>query len=276
MGLGDEFQERKGRYTVGNGVDRYRRTAEPEPYLFEIEELADICEQVNERRTVSEDYYAMAEDLLSGKELSEELVYEFCEQYEFEGDEMAEGITVTAMIDRLDADTVVLPDMKDVPYIGYDTDRDIVIEGDVGDWAGYVLDGGSLLVEGDAGEYVAHQMRAGGVRVHGDAGESAGSSMMGGTLIIKGDAGEFLGSSMRGGEIDVHGDAGDRCANAIRGGVIEVDGAVDGGLGDPISGGEIYLGEEVPLHEFVVGGEIFVKRDDGFEQIYPGDTDRTW
>jgi hypothetical protein len=88
--------------------------------------------------------------------------------------------------------------------IGYRTAKRIEVLGDVGDYAGSSMQGGSLSVTGSAGNCLGVGMDAGTIEV-GNAGKEAGCGMKGGRIVITHDAGESLGEDMRGGEIHVHG-----------------------------------------------------------------------
>jgi formylmethanofuran dehydrogenase subunit C len=91
---------------------------------------------------------------------------------------------------------------------------------------------------GAAGTEVGARMAGGELLVEGDVGDWAGAEMRGGRLVVRGSAGRRLGGAhpgaragMRGGEIVVHGDAGEEAGAGLRRGLIAVAGALGAAAG---------------------------------------------
>lgn len=113
-----------------------------------------------------------------------EALYRFCEETELRRDD---GRFVSALINNLDADTVRLPDMAGVDYLGEDNDgKHITIEGDAGDNLGAGMTDGRIDVHGslqfwytplyaDSDRYeelrdaaVSDDINGGEIYIHGD------------------------------------------------------------------------------------------------------------
>jgi len=103
----------------------------------------------------------------------------------------------------------------------------------VGDFFAVSGSGDDVRVEGDLSRVhrVGAGMTTGRLEVDGDVGDWAGAEMRGGTLVVHGSAGARLGGAysgeragMRGGEIVVHGDAGPQAGAGLRRGLIAVGG----------------------------------------------------
>ncbi|TWU20509.1 Formyltransferase/hydrolase complex Fhc subunit C [Novipirellula galeiformis] len=103
----------------------------------------------------------------------------------------------------------------------------IVVEGDVGHYAGAMMSGGELLVSGSAGDFLAAPvdayrsgMSAGRIRVHGSVGHYAGHRLRRGEIVVEGSAGDFLASHTIAGTIVVAGDVVGNCGYAMRRGTL--------------------------------------------------------
>ena len=111
-------------------------------------------------------------------------------------------------------------------YLGCEmTGGTIRVAGNAADWVGSAYPGneigvnrGLIVVRGDAGRGVAMAMRRGTICVGGNVGPLAGWNMRAGTLIIGGQTEEMLGKGMVRGTIllanhalDVSSDPADRC-----------------------------------------------------------------
>ncbi|MDD5171992.1 MAG: hypothetical protein PHF60_03060 [Candidatus ainarchaeum sp.] len=88
-----------------------------------------------------------------------------------------------------------------INYLGYESRKDIIVEGDVGDNAGWAMEGGTITVKGNANHLVGCSMNAGVVIVEGNAAANVGHSVRGGSIVVKGNAGAQIGEWMVGGEI---------------------------------------------------------------------------
>lgn len=151
-----------------------------------------------------ENRYRNARALTADIDYSPEALYRFASTADLT--RQMSGLFISGAVDILDADQVHLPAMPETDYTGYRNDTHVVVEGGVGDKAGYGMQGGTLTVKGDVGTH-------------------CGRFMEDGTITVTGDAGRALGHGMRDGHIHVHGDAADHAGIQQKGGTISVDGA---------------------------------------------------
>ena len=103
----------------------------------------------------------------------------------------------------------------------------MIVDGDVGDYAGREMSGGRLDIRGDAGAVLASGLRSGLVTVKGSAGNHVGAqragdkfSMAGGIVVIEGHAGDRVGDRMRRGTVIVRGRCGAIAGTRMLGGTI--------------------------------------------------------
>ncbi|MFG0254209.1 MAG: formylmethanofuran dehydrogenase subunit C [Rhodopirellula sp. JB053] len=103
----------------------------------------------------------------------------------------------------------------------------IHIEGDVGDFCGDCMTGGTITVEGNAGDHLGGPtgtrsigMNGGLLTVHGSVGDFAGHRMRRGEIRIAGNAGDSLGAWQVAGTIVVGGTVGRHLAYAMRRGTV--------------------------------------------------------
>ena len=78
--------------------------------------------------------------------------------------------------------------------------------------------------------------------VNGDTGDFTGAGMCGGHLIVNGSTGDWCGAGMTGGLIRIRGNAGRNLGQWMHGGSIGVDGKI-GGIGEKRYGGRIGCNE---------------------------------
>jgi formylmethanofuran dehydrogenase subunit C len=123
------------------------------------------------------------------------------------------------------------------------------------DRVGWRMQGGRLVVEGDVGDYAGACMRDGEMHVHGDAGALAACEMAGGTLVVDGSVGDFAASTlpgsmdgMRGGTFIVRGNAGARFGDRMRRGSALVFGAAGDFLASRMVAGTIAIGGACGAH----------------------------
>jgi formylmethanofuran dehydrogenase subunit C len=87
-------------------------------------------------------------------------------------------------------------------YVGYKMKvGQITVQGDVGDYLGAEMQGGTIVCSGSAGERTADKMRRGIILIDGDTGSYCCSRMIAGTVGIYGKAGAHLGYALRRGTI---------------------------------------------------------------------------
>lgn len=90
------------------------------------------------------------------------------------------------------------------------------------DYAFRNMRGGFGVIKKDAGNYIGLGNSGGKVLVKGNAGVRAGWLMRGGRLVVKGDTGDYLGLLMSGGKITAWRAAGARTGWRMKGGIIYV------------------------------------------------------
>ncbi|TWU15120.1 formylmethanofuran dehydrogenase subunit C [Allorhodopirellula heiligendammensis] len=105
----------------------------------------------------------------------------------------------------------------------------IIVEGNVGDYCGACMSGGTIDVAGNAGAYV------------GAPTGSRGVGMNGGRIMVSGSVGDFAGNRMRRGEIWVAGDAGSGLASWQVAGTIGVGGVIGDHVGYGMRRGTLVL-----------------------------------
>lgn len=106
--------------------------------------------------------------------------------------------------------------------------------------------GGAIIVEGDVGAYAGRNMRAGLLDIRGSAGPYLGAGLVGGLITVAGSVGEHLGGvphgerfGMAGGTIVVEGDVGARAGDRMRRGTIVLRGHCGPAAGSRMMGGTI-------------------------------------
>lgn len=111
--------------------------------------------------------------------------------------------------------------------IGSELDQGtIIVEGDVGAYAGRRMKGGRLDIRGTTGPYLASGLR-GGLILAKSAGDLVGAprvgerfGMMGGIVVVAGDVGERAGDRMRRGTIITKGRFGPSAGSRMMGGTL--------------------------------------------------------
>jgi len=98
----------------------------------------------------------------------------------------------------------------------------------------------NIIVDGDAGEWVGLDMKEGSITVHGNVKVRLGNDMLGGTITVNGDVDAYVGSSMKGGCIIVNGYGGDSAGLAMKGGEIHLNGDYEPIMKVNVFGGKIY------------------------------------
>jgi hypothetical protein len=130
------------------------------------------------------------------------------------------GIFLSALIDNgNDSDYVIhTKHLSVLPhFLGHYNEKNIIVNGDVGDSVGRWMEGGSITVNGDAGDYVGSRMQGGSIAVDGNARYGIGLRMAGGSLTVRGNVGYMVGHYMGDGEIRLEGDYVSLSANFTSG-----------------------------------------------------------
>jgi formylmethanofuran dehydrogenase subunit C len=115
---------------------------------------------------------------------------------------------------RCGGEMLAVGDLFDVSGVA---DEQLVLAGDLRrfDGIGARMGGGEIVVRGDVGEWAGTEMSGGVLRILGDAGARLGAAypgaragMTGGEIAVTGDAGEEAGAGMRRGLVVVGGQTG--------------------------------------------------------------------
>lgn len=127
------------------------------------------------------------------------------------------------------------------------------VEGDVGDYAGALMQAGALRVQGSAALLAACEMAGGSLTVEGSVGDHAASvlpgsmdGMRGGRFVVKGHAGARFGDRMRRGSALVFGDAGDFLASRMVAGTIAIGGRAGAHTGYGMRRGSVVFAGPAP------------------------------
>ena len=136
---------------------------------------------------------------------------------------------------------------------------EIVVNGDIGSFAGYKMRGSKITVKGNAGSWLGAQMAGGTIEVFGNAGDHIGAALRGlrrgkgmskGMIIVHGNAGAEVGAGMVKGTIIIEGSCAVFPGYGMMGGTILIKGDCAGKAGAHMSGGRIvvcgYLPEVLP------------------------------
>jgi formylmethanofuran dehydrogenase subunit C len=164
---------------------------------------------------------------------------------------LAELFSITP---RDDGKLIFEGDCSRCDRIGWQMDSGtLIVEGDVGDYAGAGMRGGAILVRGDARDLAACEMAGGSLTIEGSAGDFAASTlpgsmdgMRGGTLTIKGSVGARCGDRMRRGSVVIFGDAGDFLASRLVAGTIALGGTAGAHVGYGMRRGSIVFAGPAP------------------------------
>lgn len=131
-------------------------------------------------------------------------------------------------------------------FVGAGNEGDVIVEGDVGSYAGRQMKSGTLEIRGNAGSALASNLRGGKVIVRGNAGERIGhprpgekDGINGGTVIVLGDAGDFASERMRRGTLIVKGQIGKYTGSRMMGGTIYAEQGLSEGAGVQMRRGTI-------------------------------------
>jgi hypothetical protein len=100
------------------------------------------------------------------------------------------GLFISALVNAGDGHSYSI-DLSGLPpqhHLGYRNVKNLVINGDVGDWFGMHMGCGRAEVNGNVGYEAANSMEGGEIIIHGNAGNYLGGCMRGGLVIVDGDA----------------------------------------------------------------------------------------
>ncbi|MBI4919464.1 hypothetical protein HY837_06015 [archaeon] len=146
-------------------------------------------------------------------------------------------------------------------FIGFDSDKNILVNGNVGFHTGLKKRAGTLVIKGDTEGFTGNEMMYGGrIIVHGNVTGNTGSSLWGGEIIVNGNAtGRDTGMGMRSGKIIIKGNAGDQVGNNMVSGKIFIKGNTGYRTGLDMFGGEIHVEGEIGSIDKTCRGKIYHK-----------------
>jgi len=131
---------------------------------------------------------------------------------------------------------------KTIHFIGYKNTKNIVVNGNAGQWVGSYMKDGEITINGNAGDWVGSYMKDGKITINGNAGWGVGGGMEDGKITVNGNVEDWVGWNMKNGEITIKGNAG-------------------WGVGCRMKDGEIHLcGDYKGLDRYIPGGNIYHKR----------------
>ena len=119
------------------------------------------------------------------------------------------GLYISALVNHSRDNSVILrlqDYRRTFHFLGYalPVGKELVLQGDAGDFSGAGLRGGRLAVEGSAGNWCGAGMLEGEIRVSKDTGMNTGAWMHGGKIHVEGKA-ESIGEKRFGGHIFLDG-----------------------------------------------------------------------
>ncbi len=92
-----------------------------------------------------------------------------------------------------------------IDRIGFVNEKNVIINGDVGEHTGISMQSGKIIVEGNAEVYTGFQMNGGELLIKGNT-DDVGEEMYGGKIIVEGNAEGWVGENSVGGIICVKGE----------------------------------------------------------------------
>jgi glutamate synthase domain-containing protein 3 len=119
---------------------------------------------------------------------------------------------------------------------------EIIVESDVGDYAGVLNAGATIHVTESAGKYVGDNMTAGIIVIDGDADYGAGQYCYGGIVVVHGNAGDFAATMNKGATIVINGNVGDEAATYMLKGDLVVVGNAGRNFANYLIRGSVYIG----------------------------------
>lgn len=150
--------------------------------------------------------------------------------------------------------------------------KEVLVDGDVGDYFAAWMFEGVVIVKGNAGHHIKEGAVGGTVLVKGDVGDFAANKMDGGYLVVE-NAGDSAGNILLAGTIIINGDAGDllgcRMGNSDR---VEFDeeeyrtiiarGKVGKDVGYGMKSGRIFLWDKyLSISKEIFGGTVLHKEE---------------
>jgi formylmethanofuran dehydrogenase subunit C len=161
------------------------------------------------------------------------------------------GLFLSALINNgNDSDYVIHVKHLEIPLwrLGYENEKNIVVNGNPGNYFCESMIRGRIVVNGDVDDCVGAWMKGGSILIRGNAGTSVGDLMTGGNIVVDGNVRGHLGKEMESGNIVVKGNGGDYAGFMMRGGSITVNGNLGDDIGDIMMGGNVTVNGDAGLH----------------------------
>ncbi|MFH0860869.1 MAG: hypothetical protein V1921_06675 [Candidatus Altiarchaeota archaeon] len=157
------------------------------------------------------------------------------------------GLFITALIQNSGHDRFEFRVRERLSRLGHRlaSGKEIIVDGDVENFTGESLQGGSITVDGSARECTGSSMRKGKILVKHSCENYTGSGMSGGSITVEGRAGDETGHEMKGGTIRVDYHVGDKTGQRMSGGLIDVGMTAGHDTGEKAFGGIIKVGGEI-------------------------------
>lgn len=161
---------------------------------------------------------------------------------------------------------------------GFESKKNIVINGVPGNALGSYLNGPTITVNGNVQDAVGDTMNKGSIIINGNAGDALGYSMRGGFIYVKGDTGYRTGIHMKEFEhkkpvIVIGGKTGSFLGEYLAGGVIVVlglnsdDSPISDFTGTGMHGGKIFVRSKKALENLPVQVSVNVATTEDLEEI---------
>ena len=84
--------------------------------------------------------------------------------------------------------TIITEHLKHrIDRLGYHNTKNIIVQGDAGDWVGARMTRGTIIVKGNTGGVAGYRMEAGTITIKGNTGNLLGDEMNGGTIFLEGE-----------------------------------------------------------------------------------------
>ncbi|MFH0860792.1 MAG: hypothetical protein V1921_06290 [Candidatus Altiarchaeota archaeon] len=157
------------------------------------------------------------------------------------------GLMVSALVQNSSRNDFSLKIGDFIPFLGFKLGKGkkLTVDGDVGDFTGELMDGGTVHVLGEAGWRTGAWMKDGKIIVGLSTNSYTGWKMEGGEIIVEDDVTSYLGSEMKAGRVHVKGSAGSEVGDKMEGGTVEVDGGAQNVSANYKSGTIILQGLQV-------------------------------
>ncbi|MDD6285546.1 tributyrin esterase [Candidatus Methanosphaera massiliense] len=125
--------------------------------------------------------------------------------------------------------------------VGIQSEANIELNGDFGDFIGALNDGAEITINGSVNKYLGDNMTEGEIILNGGAGDGVGFGKCNGNIVVRGNAGDGVGQLHKNGVILIDGNIGKTAGLYMLDGDIIITGNSSKDLGDWMIGGAIYI-----------------------------------